>query len=174
MRALARALGTGPATLYWHVRDKRALLAALLEETVRGVRTPKGGAWPERLRALLRRGRRALRRRPGLIALIWSSGWALGPQTLRVADELVGLIAESGTHESEVADVYFALTTFLFGFVALEVASPGTGPYRERGAGAPRFANLARYRPAADARGMDRRFEVGLSRLIAGIRARGR
>ena len=168
MRRLATMLGTGPATLYWHVRDKRELLMAILEDTLREVRAPAIGEWDERLLELLRSGRRALRAKPALINVIWSSGWQLGPETLRVADELVGLIAASGISADEVADVYYAITTFLFGFVAAEATTPGTSRYR--GAkGSAAHPSLARYRPAADHAGMDRRFEAGIRRLVASL-----
>ena len=167
MRRLASMLGTGPATLYWHVKDKHELLSAILEDTLRDVRAPTEGTWDERLLELLRAARRALRARPALIQVIWSSGWQLGPETLRGADEMIGLIALSGTPQDEVADVYYALTTFLFGFVAAEATTPGTSRYREQKGGAAAFANLARYRPAADHAGMDRRFEAGIRRFVA-------
>ncbi len=172
MRKLAAVLGTGAATLYWHVRDKRELLQAILEDAMRDVRAPHEGRWDERLLELLRMGRRALRAKPALIQVIWGSGWQLDPQTLRVADEMIGLIGESGTPAEEVADVYFALTAFLFGFVAAEATSPGTSRYRGRKDDA--FANLARFRPAADEAGMDRRFEAGIGRFVASLRRRTR
>jgi TetR/AcrR family tetracycline transcriptional repressor len=172
MRRLASMLGTGPATLYWHVKDKHELLSAILENTLRDVRAPTEGTWDERLLELLRAARRALRARPALIQVIWSSGWQLGPETLRGADEMIGLIAQSGTPQDEVADVYYALTTFLFGFVAAEATTPGTSRYREPKGGSASFANLARYRPAADHAGMDRRFEAGIVRFVASLRAK--
>ena len=111
-----------------------------------------------------------MRARPALIQVIWSSGWQLGPETLRGADEMIGLIAQSGTPQDQVADVYYALTTFLFGFVAAEATTPGTSRYREPKGGAASFANLARYRPAADHAGMDRRFEAGIVRFVESLR----
>jgi len=174
MRKLATALGTGVATLYWHVHDKRELLGAILEDAMRDVHAPREGRWDDRLLELLRIGRRSLRAKPALIDVIWRSGWQLGPETLRVVDEMIGLIGESPTPADEVADVYYALTTFLFGFVAAEATSPGTARYRggkDRNA----FVNLARYRPAADPAGMDRRFEAGITRFVASLgRTHGR
>ena len=169
MRRLASMLGTGPATLYWHVRDKRELLMAILEDTLRDVRAPADGEWDERLLELLRAGRQALRAKPALIQVIWGSGWQLGSETLRVADEMIGLIAASGLPADEVADVYYALTTFLFGFVAAEATTPGTSRYRELKATAGTYPNLARHRPAADHAGMDRRFEAGIRRFVASL-----
>jgi AcrR family transcriptional regulator len=172
MRRLADVLETGPATLYWHVRDKRELLLAVLEETLRDVRAPSGGTWQERLLELLRRGRRALRARPALIDVLWRSGWELGPEALRVVDEMIGLIAESGMPAREVPDAYYTFATFLFGFVAAEATSPGTGRFAATKAAARALPNLSRHRPAADFDGMDRRFEAGISRLVASLAPR--
>jgi len=183
MRKLAGALGTGPATLYWHVRDKDELLALILDDTFRRVEVPSEGAWDERLLALLCDVRRVLRPRPVLIRAIWAAGWDLGPETLRVADALAALVAESGLPEGEVPDAYFALIVFLYGFVSAEVLSPGNRPYGEQaavdppddGAGAPvpgSYPNLLRHGPGADPEGMDRRFLYGASRVVDGIRSR--
>jgi hypothetical protein len=90
-------------------------------------------------------------------------------ETLRVADEMIGLIAASGLPADEVADVYYALTTFLFGFVAAEATTPGTSRYRALKATAGTYPNLARHRPAADHAGMDRRFEAGIRRFVASL-----
>src|SRR5262249_31446460 len=114
---------------------------------------------------------RALRTKPALIQVIWRSGWQLGPETLRVADETIGLIGESGIPDDEVADVYYALTAFVFGFIATEATSPGTGRYRG-GTGRDVFAILARYQPAAAFAGMDRRFEAGIPRFVASLSRR--
>lgn len=175
MRKLARALGTGPATLYWHVRDKDELLALILEDTSRSIEVPNEGGWDERLTALLIEARRVLLPRPALIGVLWGAGWGeLGPETLRVADAMVGLVAESGLPEEEVADAYFAVLVFLYGFIWGETMSADNRAYRDEGASdsAP-YPNLARYGPGADPEGMDRRFRNGISRLIGGIRARG-
>lgn len=182
MRGLAAALGTGPATLYWHVRDKDELLALILEETSRSIGVPDGGGWDERLAALLIEARTALLPRPALIGVLWGAGWEdLGPETLRVADAMIGLVAESGLPDEEVADAYFAVLVFLYGFVWGETASAGNRAYREEAAspqgrdegapGANPYPNLARYGPGADPGGMDRRFRSGISRVIDGIRA---
>lgn len=183
MRKLAGVLGTGPATLYWHVRDKDELLALILDDTFRRVDVPTEGGWNERVLALLGDVRRALRPRPVLIKAIWSTGWDLGPETLRVADGMVGLVAESGLPEEEVSDAYFALIVFLYGFVSAEVLSPGTPGYGEGEAddrpggederqSAGPHPNLLRYGPGADPEGMDGRFLYGASRVIDGIRSR--
>ena len=174
MRRLAAALGTGPATLYWHVRDKHELLRLILEDTSRSIGVPDEGEWDKRLAGLLEEARRALLPRPALIEILWSTGWdELGPETLRVADAMVGLVAESGLPEKEVADAYFAVLVFLYGFVWGENMSAGNRAYgEERPASPSPYPNLARYGPGADPGGMDRRFCSGASSIIDGIRAR--
>lgn len=175
MRRLAAALGTGQATLYWHVRDKDELLALILEETSCSVTIPSGGGWDERLAALLHEARKALLPRPALIGVLWGASWnELGSETLRVADAMVGLVAESGLPEGEVADAYFAVLVFLYGFVWGETVSAGNRAYGDEGTtpDPARYPNLARYGPGADPGGMDRRFCSGVSSIVGGIRAR--
>jgi TetR/AcrR family tetracycline transcriptional repressor len=174
MRRLAGILGTGPATLYWHVRDKDELLGLILEDTSRSIGIPSEGGWDERLAALLLEARKALLPRPALIGVLWGTGWEdLGPETLRVADAMVGLVAESGLPEREVADAYFAVLVFLYGFVWGEAMSAGNRAYgNERASHPAEYLNLTKYGPGADPGGMDRRFRNGVSRLIGGIRAR--
>lgn len=174
MRGLAAALGTGPATLYWHVRDKDELLALILEDTSRSIGVPNEGEWDERLAALLLEARRALLPRPALIGVLWGTGWdELGPETLQIADTMMGLVAESGLPEQEVADAYFAVLVFLYGFVWGETMSAGNRAYSDERTSAPApYPNLARYGPGADPGGMDQRFRSGVSQVIGGIRAR--
>ena len=99
MRILARELSVSVSTLYWHVRDKRELLKLMIDDSLSAVQVPTVGDWKHRLAEFLRQGRNVLRARPVLIGLIWGSGWELGPQTLRVTNDVVGLVAESGVPE---------------------------------------------------------------------------
>src|SRR4029078_6313168 len=154
---------------YWHVRDKRELLKLMIDDSLSAVQVPADGDWRKRLAGILRPGRSAaraargwrrrlgaflregrsvLRARPVLIGLIWGSGWELGPQTLRVTNDVVGLVAESGVPENEVADAYFMVVAFLFGFVAMETLSPDTPGFAlSRDAADAAVPHLARYSP---------------------------
>ena len=151
MRAVAADLGVGVSTLCWHVRDKRDLLALIVEASLVDLRLAESGSWEERLIALLRDSRRILRARPALVTAIWTAGWALGPQTLRLANALSGLVGESGIAQREVRDAYFALVSLLFGFVSTEAMSPST---------------------RADSAAMDRRFDYAIEQFIRGLRSR--
>jgi AcrR family transcriptional regulator len=181
MRSLARALGTGSSTLYWHVCDKDELLRLILDETLGGVTVPEVGDWDARLLGTLVRCHDALKSRPALVDVLWRAAWQLGPETLRLADALIGLVAESGLPDEEVADSYMALLTLVFGFVAGEQSSPGNPRYSEvhaarrddatTGAGG-RYPNLTRYGPGAGADALARQFRYAIERFVAGIRVR--
>lgn len=181
MRKLASVLDTGPATLYWHVRDKDELLALILDETLQTVEMPSEGDWAERLIAVVCATRQALLPRPALVRVIWDAGWDIGPQTLRIAEAMISLVAESGLPAEQVADAYFAVLTFLLGFVLAETAGVGTprfgthpltGPTdaNNRATMVEQFPALARFGPATDPEGMERRFRYGLNLLVEGIR----
>lgn len=180
MRRLAAILGTGPATLYWHVRDKDELLQLILEDTVRSVEIPTNGSWRERLIGLLVGFRSAVLPRPALVALIWRAQWNLGPAVLRLADAAVGLLAESGLPAEEVPDAYFVVITYALGLTYSESLIAPVDPFNETttdegdGIGwssALQYPSLARYRPNADPKRMEARFVYGLQQLLEGVEA---
>lgn len=181
MRKLATMLGTGSSTLYWHVKDKDELLLLILDETLAKVAVPRDGDWEFRLTQTLVRCHEALLPRPALIDVLWGAGWELGPEALRVADALTGLVAETGLPDDEVADSYLALTTLSFGFVAGDRSSPGNPRYSEVRASAHadgpadaghKYPNLMRYGPGAGHEAMKRQFRYAVECFIAGIRTR--
>src|SRR5207247_6540868 len=57
-------LGTGPASIYWHVRNKGELLQLLYERVMEEVRlpAPDPSRWTEQLRELARQVRDIMRR----------------------------------------------------------------------------------------------------------------
>ncbi len=172
MRKLASVLGTGPATLYWHVRDKNELLSLILDDTIRTVQIPQPGAWDECLHEVLSASRQVLLPRPILVRFIWEAGWNIGTETLRVADALTALVAASGLPADEVADAYFALITYLFGFVLAETSSQHASFGAAGEHDAERYPSLLRYGPATDQEGMDRRFEYGVTMILDGVKGR--
>jgi len=186
MRRLARHLGTGPATLYWHVRDKDELLLLILDDTLRDVVISAEGSWQERLTQAIVDSHEMLLPRPALIDVLWGAAWELGPATLRLADGLVALVAESGLPEAEVGDAYVGLITLLFGFVSGERSSPGNPSYTELRTRAhftegdepvdvaTAYPHLVRYGPDATLAGMDRRLRYAIGCFIAGLEARVR
>ncbi|WP_433295895.1 TetR/AcrR family transcriptional regulator C-terminal domain-containing protein [Actinoplanes sp. CA-030573] len=65
MRRLAQELEVDPMSIYYHVRDKDALLAGMADAVVAGIEVPEtGGPWAERLRALIMAARATMLRHP--------------------------------------------------------------------------------------------------------------
>src|SRR4029450_909077 len=71
MRRVAEALGTGPASLDWHVASKEALINLLIDRVIGEVSVPEPdpGNWQEQLREWLLEVRRVFDRHPGLAGL---------------------------------------------------------------------------------------------------------
>lgn len=171
MRALARRLGVGPGSVYWQVRDKDELLRLILDDTLRDVTAPAEGDWSERLESLLIAARQALRPRPILIPILWSAGWTLGPETLRIAEQFVGVVAESGIPERDVPDAYWTVLTFLLGFVLAETSAAESPRFAARPHGAAgSYPNLVRFAPGTEPELMDARFRYGVRRLTEALR----
>src|SRR3954471_15566917 len=65
MRRLAQELGTGAASLYWHVGDKEQLLALLLDRIVGEAEVPEPDPehWQDQLREMANATRRLFKRR---------------------------------------------------------------------------------------------------------------
>src|SRR6266496_4643293 len=64
MRRVAEELGTGPASLYWHVRNKGELLQLLFERVTGEIQLPEPNParWQDQLRDLARQMRAVMNR----------------------------------------------------------------------------------------------------------------
>jgi AcrR family transcriptional regulator len=103
LRKVAAALQTGPASLYAYVDDLRELHALVLDRALGKVELPKSGApWRERLRKLLESYARVLSASPGLAQLAFGT-IAVGPNALRIAETLLGLLDEAGVDVATAA-----------------------------------------------------------------------
>jgi TetR/AcrR family tetracycline transcriptional repressor len=182
MRRLAGALGTGPSTLYWHVRDKQQLLALILDDTIASVAAPAGGSWRERLVALLDDARQVLVSRPMLVPVILGARWEVGHHGLRIADTVLGLLAEGGTPDDEMAEAYFLLLHYTMGSVEAEAYARWNATYAEEAAGQEhspvdgqaldQYPRLLRYGPATAPDDMPNRFRFGLNTILDGLTER--
>lgn len=182
MRRLARALGTGPSTLYWHVRDKRQLLALILDDTIASVAAPAGGSWRDRLVALLDDARQALAPRPMLVPVILGARWDVGHHGLRIADTVLGLLAEGGIPDDEMAEAYFLLLHYTMGAVEAEAHARWNASYAEETAGHDRssvdgqaldqYPRLLRYGPSTSPADTPDRFRFGLNTILDGLSPR--
>ena len=179
MRKLATALGTGPSTLYWHVRDKDQLLALILDDTIAHVDAPASGRWNARLITMLDDARKAITPRPMLVPVILGARWDIGQHALRIADTSLALLIEGGVPETELADAYFLLLHYTMGFVEAEAHARFNATYAQEHQGRATspvdaspidaYPNLVRYGPATTPADMPTRFNYGLTTILAGI-----
>ena len=125
MRVVADYLDTYPATLYWHVGGRGALMSAVIDRVLAEIVVPDldAMAWDEWLRELAIEYRRALHRHPNvgqLVALELSAGAA--------ATQLVELILEAlesaGFHGPRLAAAHNFYVGSVTGWVSVELSSP--------------------------------------------------
>jgi len=133
MRPLADAVGVMPNALYTYFADKAAILDAVLDGLLGDVRRPRSTlTWQQGLVSLMSSYRRLLLAQPGLIALTVSRPM-VGPNALRLREDMLTLLRHGELGESETVTAYFALFAYTTGFVAFETARPpGTRDAKQR------------------------------------------
>lgn len=184
MRRVAEALGTGPASLYWHVRNKEELLQLLFERLTAEIPLPPPdpARWREQLRDLARAmreqahqhrdaARLSLGRVPSGPAFARTTQWLFEVLTpLGVPDRVVGLLGD-------------AAALFVGAFAleeALGVASPTGEPLEEQAIARmfrgyleslpeERFPHLVRAAAALFEPSREERFEFGVDLLLRGL-----
>jgi len=184
MRRVAEELHTGPASLYWHVRNKDELLQLLFERVAEEVVLPEPDPahWQEQGRELARQMRATMNRHRD-IARISLGRIPSGPAIARLGEWLFALLRPAGIPDRVIAYVgdLFGLYIGAFAFEeSLGLASP-TGEdlppeqivamFRGYVESLPpeHFPNV---RGAADLlfdTDIDARFEFGLDVIIRGL-----
>lgn len=177
MRRVAAELGTGAASLYWHVADKEQLLHLMLDRIMGEIELPAPDPtrWQEQLREYARASR-AMFGRHGDIAIATLGRVPMGPNLVRIAEWLLALMRASGVPDRPAT--WFADLIALFGSAqAVEdhIAKSGDDPaIEEMGAylsalPASAFPNLAAVAADMTSGSSDERFEFGLELLIRGL-----
>ncbi|GGR53982.1 TetR family transcriptional regulator [Streptomyces eurythermus] len=181
LRAIARELDVKAPALYWHFKDKQALLDEMATEMYRrmaaGAALDPADTWRERLLKINRGLRGALLGyRDG--ARVFSGSRFTGADHGPELEANLRLLTESGLTLAQA--VHAGRTTHLYtlGFVTEEQGvRPHPDERREGYDVAERARRLAGYPLAAEAGKLlfddyDQQFEEGLELLIAGIAAR--
>jgi AcrR family transcriptional regulator len=120
MRRIARELGAGAMSLYWHVASKDELLDLMLD-TVEGEQPfpAATGNWRTDLRALAVAHRGTLHRHQWLMDFIGGRP-PLGPNTLRNLERSLALIDNLGLDTETAMNVLGTLATYVMGVVLRE------------------------------------------------------
>ncbi len=196
MRRIARELGAGAMSLYWHVASKEELQDLMLEAIEAEIDVPEpSGDWRADLRAFARNARAGMLRHP------WFMGFKgfrppSGPNDARNADRLFGAFDGLGLDVGTTVWLTQAVITYVMGAVEREIAEIQTEremaalaaslteeqieafkkDFAERIHASGRYPRLARFveenvdpdDPATRAE----RFEFGLDIVLDGIAAR--
>lgn len=195
-RALTERLGVQRGALYWHVRSKYELLAAVAERIAAEAFEEPGEAgdgqeWAPAAAGFARRMRRALlAHRDG--ARVVAGYLPMNEGTLRAAESGLALLVEQGVPLERAAYFGDTVTSYVTGFVLQEQSSSAAplktpaDPGPARGSGAeqasaagdgPSFAldvDAYPHLTAWQSRGpvdRDAAFEAGLSTIVGGLRA---
>lgn len=189
MRRLADELSIQAPSLYWYVKTKDELLDLLADALLRELRLDvhlyTEGGWTEEIRAMMYEYRKYLlsKRDSGQVL---AGRLQLGPNFLRHAEVILGVLRRAGFSEKDTADSLYSLTQYVQGFV-LHETSPLSADVA-RGADPVHFLEEARDRlstlppdeyPNVVAVGerlarkdIEERFNFGLERLLDGLQVR--
>lgn len=121
-RRLARELDVTPMAFYTHVGSKIDLLNRLAEVLLGEIEFPTDPAlgWEERLRRGLESVRAMVERHPSAGALIARP--LASPASIRLADRLLGILAEAGFEDEQAAVLLQVITAMILGPIVLRAA----------------------------------------------------
>jgi AcrR family transcriptional regulator len=181
MRRLAAELGVMPNSLYTYFPNKTAILDAVLDAVLGGLRPPdpETGDWREGAAEVMRASRRLLLAHPHLVPLFVSRPG--GASAVRLGEVTLRFLERGGVRGRKAVEALRALLAYTMGSVAIEAPRAADPESAERLARAEALVasfpdeeipatrsvakDLARHPGDAD-------FEAGLGWLLEGI-ARG-
>jgi AcrR family transcriptional regulator len=124
MRRLAEELGTGAASLYWHVGSKDALLDLVFDELIgegidemlgAGIEAPTPSRWREQLKEIAR-AQRALSLRHPYLVRISIGRIPMGPNALRYSERVLAILLAGGLPPRAAVQGYLLLVATVNGF----------------------------------------------------------
>jgi AcrR family transcriptional regulator len=121
MRRLAEELGTGAASLYWHVGSKDGLLDLVLDHVIGEgeVPDPDPRHWQEQLKDVARAQRAATLRHPYIVRI--SIGRIpMGPNALRYTERVLAILRAGGLPPRLAVQGYLLLIAAVNGFTVDE------------------------------------------------------
>jgi AcrR family transcriptional regulator len=128
MRRLAEELGTGAASLYWHVGSKDGLLDLVLDELIGEEQVPDAdpSRWQEQLKDVARAQRRVSLRHPYLVRI--SIGRVpMGPNALRFSERVLAILRAGGLPPRLAVQGYLLLISTVNGFTVDETGVDDDG-----------------------------------------------
>jgi TetR/AcrR family transcriptional regulator, tetracycline repressor protein len=129
MRRLGEELGTGAASLYWHVGSKDGLLDLLLDRVIGelAVPDPDPQHWREQLKETARAMRATILRHRDVVRI--SIGRIpMGPNSLRYSERVLAILRAGGVPDDLAVAGYLLLFSVVNGFTMDETGEGGEPP----------------------------------------------
>jgi AcrR family transcriptional regulator len=184
MRRVAEELGTGPASLYWHVAGKDELINLVVDRVASEIELapPDPARWQGQLKEWVLQARRIFQRHPGVAALTLGR-IPVGPNLVRWTEWLLALLRGAGmpdriaAYAGDLGGLYLGATAYE---ESLALPSP-TGedlPAEEivamfrryyESLPADQFPNIHATLDELFSGSPDERFELGLEVIIRGL-----
>jgi AcrR family transcriptional regulator len=186
MRRIAEELGTGPASLYWHVGSKDGLLDLVFDHVIgeQHIPDPDPAHWREQLKQVARTQRATILRHRDIVAV--SLGRIpMGPNALRYAERVLAILHAGGVPDQLAVVGHQLLIAAVNGFTLDETsgappaggeasAPPSPGAARDYLASLPpgQFPNLTAVADHFADADPDQRFELLLDLFVDGLAQR--
>jgi TetR/AcrR family tetracycline transcriptional repressor len=184
MRRVAEELGTGPASLYWHVANKDDLINLLVDRVASEVEMPPPdpARWQQQLKDWVLEARRVFRRYPGVAGLTLGR-IPVGPTVVRWNEWLLTLLRGAGipdriaAYAGDLGGLYLGATSYEEGLPPPSLTGQDlpleqvVALYRSYYESLPRdqFPNIHATMDELFSGGPDERFELGLDIIIRGL-----
>jgi TetR/AcrR family tetracycline transcriptional repressor len=190
MRRIADDLGTGAASLYWHVGSKDGLLDLLLDHVIGEMEVPDPDPerWQEQLKEVARAMRATILRHRDIVRI--SVGRIpMGPNALRYSERVVAIIRAGGVPDRLAVLGHHLLIASINGFTLDETGEPESDaesaePWAEEAGAmardylaalpADRFPNLVALADHFAITDPDERFELLVDLFVDGLAGRAR
>lgn len=118
MRNLAAEAGTSASSVYYHVKDKAALLDLLADSVLQSIEIPVDGDWEQRIGELYTNAWKAMVGIPGIAALIQQRPLTGAADAMNRTAKAI--MAESGWTTEDLDAAHAVLYIHLLGSVQLE------------------------------------------------------
>lgn len=174
MTELARQLGVSTSALYNHTPSKQEVLIRVQDRINQNIDRSRFGSspWDLALEHWARSYRTIYAKHTDLIPIIAVLPVAGSPHTLEMYEAVADGLAEAGWTKPDIVDVIVAIESLVFG-AAYDVTAPADifDP-GDRADLAPVFTEAVRARPQDPVAAADGAFDVALSAMLDGFRAR--
>lgn len=133
MRRVAQALGTGPASLYAHVRNRDELCELMFDRILGEVDVPQAdpARWREQLKDLSFAQVKAMIAYPGIATVVMNAMIPIGPNALRHGEAMLAILRAGGLSHRRAVWAFDTLGLYGKAYAA-EVSTWKSGDFDER------------------------------------------